>query len=233
MNSSRRDFLTGLSQVAPVAVAYVPIGLLWGTLAASKGLSALEAVLMSVIVFAGSAQFVAVDMWHDPVPVLLLTFTALIINVRHVLMSASLSRHIAAIPRALHPLVAYFLVDESWALAERRVLEAPLTFAYYMGMTLPLAMTWWVTTGLGAMLGRALGDPSALGLDFAFSAMFIAILMGFWKGPSTAGVLAASGGVAAATHLAFDGPWYIVAGGLAGALYAYATWRAEAAEQGA
>lgn len=226
MNCPRRDFLTGLAEVAPVVVAYIPIGLLWGTLAAAKGISALEAVMMSVIVFAGSAQFVAVDMWHDPVPVILLTFTALIINVRHVLMSASLSRHVGAIPRALHPVVAYFLVDESWALAERRVLQAPLTFAYYLGITLPLAMTWWLSTGTGAMLGRALGDPSALGLDFAFSAMFIAILMGFWKGPSTAGVLAASGAVAAVAHIAFEGPWYIVAGAAAGTLYAYATLEA-------
>lgn len=219
--------MTGVAEVAPVVVAYIPIGLLWGTLAAAKGISPLEAVMMSVIVFAGSAQFVAVDMWRDPVPALLLTFTALIVNIRHVLMSASLSRHIGAIPRAFHPLVAYFLVDESWALAERRAQQQPLTLAYYMGITLPLAATWWISTGAGAMLGRALGDPSALGLDFAFSAMFIAILMGFWKGPSTAGVLAASGAVAAATHLAFAGPWYIVAGGLAGALYAFVTWRAE------
>lgn len=211
-----------------MVAAYVPIGLLWGTLAAAKGISPLEAVLMSTIVFAGSAQFVAVDMWRDPVPVLLLTFTALIINIRHVLMSASLSRHVEAIPRRWHPLLAYFLVDESWALAERRVLETPLTLAYYLGITLPLALTWWVTTGTGAMLGRALGDPAALGLDFAFSAMFIAILMGFWKGPRTAGVLAASGGVAAFTYLAVEGPWYIVAGGMAGALFAALSWREEA-----
>lgn len=227
MNSGRRDFLTGFAAVAPVVVAYIPIGLLWGTLAAAKGISPLEALMMSVIVFAGSAQFVAVDMWHDPVPVLLLTFTALIVNVRHVLMSASLSRHIDAIPRAMHPVIAYFLTDESWALAERRALQEPLTLAYYMGITLPLAATWWISTAAGAMLGRALGDPSAIGLDFAFSAMFIAIIMGFWKGPSTAGVLVASGAVAAATHLAVEGPWYIVAGGLAGAVYAYVTWRAE------
>ena len=209
-----------------MVVAYIPIGLLWGTLAAAKGLSPLEALMMSVIVFAGSAQFVAVDMWHDPVPILLLTFTALIVNVRHLLMSASLSRHIAAIPRTMHPIVAYFLTDESWALAERRALQEPVTLAFYLGVSLPLAATWWIATGTGAMLGRALGDPSAIGLDFAFSAMFIAILMGFWKGPSTAGVLAASGAVAAGTHLAFAGPWYIVAGGLAGAVYAYVTWRA-------
>jgi len=227
VSSSRRDFLAGAAEVAPVVVAYVPIGLLWGTLAAAKGISPLEAVMMSVIVFAGSAQFVAVDMWRDPVPALLLTFTALIINVRHVLMSASLSRHVEAIPRRWHALVAYFLVDESWALAERRVLDTPLTLAYYLGITLPLGLTWWISTGIGAMLGRALGDPAALGLDFAFSAMFIAILMGFWKGPRTLGVLAASGGVAAATHLAFEGPWYIVAGGLAGAAFAALTWSGE------
>lgn len=227
MNSRKRDFFAGVAEVAPVVVAYIPIGLLWGTLAAAKGLAPFEALMMSIIVFAGSAQFVAVDIWHDPVPVLLLTFTALIVNVRHVLMSASLSRHIEAIPRALHPIVAYFLTDESWALAERRALQEPLTLAFYLGVSLPLAATWWIATGVGAMLGRALGDPSAIGLDFAFSAMFIAILMGFWKGPSTAGVLAMSGAVAAGTYLAFGGPWYIVAGGIAGAVYAYVTWRRE------
>lgn len=226
MSSRRREFLTGLGEIAPVLVAVVPIGLLWGTLAAGKGLTLFEAVLMSVLVFAGSAQFVALEMWQDPVPVLLLTFTALIVNVRHVLMSASLSRHIGSIPRALHPLVAYLLVDEAWALAERRALTQPITLPYYLGLSLPLMLLWFISTGVGALIGRSLGDPSALGLDFAFSALFIAILMGFWKGPSTAGVLAASGAVAAVVHLLSDGPWYIVAGGLAGAAYAAATERA-------
>jgi predicted branched-subunit amino acid permease len=81
-------------------------------------------------------------------------------------------------------------------------------------------VSWYVSTGVGAVLGRSLGDPAAIGLDFAFSALFVSILMGFWKGRRTAGVLAASGGVAAATYLAIDGPWYIMAGGLAGALAA-------------
>ena len=97
-----------------------------------------------------------------------------------------------------------------------------MTLAYFLGLGLPLSACWLITTGIGAMLGRALGDPSALGLDFAFSALFISILMGFWQGRRTAGVLAASGAVAAATHLTIEGPWYIVAGGLAGALYAAA-----------
>lgn len=222
MTSSRREFFTGVMEVAPVLVAMAPIGLLWGTLAAGKGLTVFEALLMSTLVLAGAAQFVAIEMWRDPVPVLLLTATAFIVNVRHVLMSASLSRHIRGIPRAFHPLVAYLLVDESWALAERRALTQPVTLAYFLGLALPLVTCWLITSGIGAMLGRSLGDPSALGLDFAFSALFISILMGFWKGPSTAGVLVASGAVSAVTHITVEGPWYIVAGGLAGALFAAA-----------
>lgn len=216
----RNEFLEGVADLAPVLVAVIPIGLLWGTLASAKGLSLLEAVLMSVVVFAGAAQFVAVEMWRDPAPILLLTFTAFIVNIRHVLMSASVSRHMDRIPRRFQPLLAYLLVDESWALTERRALRKPVTLAYYLGITLPMAFSWYLATAVGALLGRSLGDPAAIGLDFAFSALFISILMGFWKGRRTAGVLAASGSVAAATHLAIEGPWYIVAGGLAGALFA-------------
>ena len=132
-------------------------------------------------------------------------------------MSASLSRHIGAIPRRFHPLVAFLLVDESWALAEKRALSQPVTLAYFLGLSLPMVVCWTVSTGVGALLGRTLGDPAALGLDFAFSALFIAILMGFWKGRRTAAVLAASGIVSALVKLSVPGAWYIVAGGVAGA----------------
>jgi 4-azaleucine resistance transporter AzlC len=217
---ARRDFLRGLTEVAPLLVAEIPIGLLWGTLAAAKGLSLFEAVLMSVAVNAGAAQFVAIDMWHDPVPVLLLTFTAFIVNIRHVLMSASLSRHFDGVRGVYRPFAAFFLFDESWALAEKRALTEPVTLGYFLGLSLPLALCWWVSTGMGALLGRTLGDPAAFGLDFAFSAVFIAILMGFWKGRRTAAVLVTSGAVAAAVKLATTGAWYVVAGGIAGAAVA-------------
>lgn len=219
--------MTGAGEIAPVLVAAVPIGLLWGTLASGKGLSVFEAVLMSGLVFAGSAQFVAIELWHDPVPVLLLTVTALIVNVRHVLMSASLSRHIDAIPRRFHPLVAFLLVDESWALSEKRALTQPVTLAYYLGLTLPMVVCWSVSTGIGAALGRSIGDPAAFGIDFAFSALFIGILMGFWQGSRTAAVLAVSGAASAFTKLTAEGAWYIVAGGIAGALCAAVFYREE------
>lgn len=214
---NRRDFLTGAGEAAPLLVAEIPIGLLWGTLAAGKGFTVFEVILTSMLVYAGSAQFVILEMWQDPLPVLLVTFTAFIVNIRHMLMGASLSRHIDPIPRKLHPLVAFFMVDESWALSEKRALTQPVTLSYYAGLCLPFALCWWISTAAGALLGRTMGDPAAYGLDFAFSALFIAIVMGFWKGSRTAAVLAASGAVAAMVKLSVTGAWYIVAGGIAGA----------------
>ncbi|MFT3987090.1 AzlC family ABC transporter permease [Aestuariivirga sp.] len=215
-----REFLSGVGVIAPVLVAAIPIGLLWGTLAAGKGLSPAEALLTSALVFAGAAQFVALELWKDPAPILLLTFTALIVNVRHVLMSASLARHLKTIPQRFYPLMAFLLVDESWALSERRVLKQPITLAYYLGLSLPMFAAWCLSTLVGSVVGRSIGDPAIYGIDFAFSALFIAILMGFWKGPRTAAVLAVSGVVAALTKLWLGGAAFIVAGGIAGALCA-------------
>lgn len=213
---AREDFWRGCLDILPILAAAFPIGLLWGTLAVKAGLSPLEAGLASGSVFGGAAQFVAVDLWRTPAPWLLLTFSVFLVNIRHVLMGASLSRHIGAMPKTLRPLAIFLMVDEVWALAERRALAAPLTAAYYFGLGLPLWVNWVVATVIGALVGRGLGDPQAYGLDFAFSALFIAILAGFWKGPRTGAVFAASGLVAAVTKLLIPGAWYIALGGIAG-----------------
>jgi 4-azaleucine resistance transporter AzlC len=206
----------GAFDIFPVLVAACPIGLLWGTLAAGKGFSALEAWLMSATVFAGASQFVAIELWTEPVPWAALAVTAFIVNIRHILMGASLSRAIHHIRPAWHPFMAFLMADEDWAFAERRVLTQPLTAAYYFGMAIPMWVTWTTSSAVGAAVGRTLGDPAAFGFDFAFSAMFIGILAGFWKGSRTGAVLAASAITAALMKLAVPGAWYIVAGGLAG-----------------
>ncbi len=201
-------------------VAYVPIGLLWGTLAAGKGFSALAAMLMSVFVYAGASQFVAVDMWVQPLPVLVLTLTTLLVNLRHVLMSASISRHIKSVPVGWRYILMFILTDESWAMAERRALRAPLDLGYMVGSSLPLWPTWFLCSFIGAAVGNKLGAPEAYGLDFAFSAIFLTIIMGFWKGPRTGAVIIASGAAAVGAKLALSGAWYIMAGGVVGVIVA-------------
>ena len=210
------DFKAGLADGWPMFLAYVPIAMLWGTLAAAKGFSPLEALLMSAIVYAGASQFVAIEMWVDPLPILVMIFTIFVVNVRHMLYAASISRHINGIEKWWHPFLMYVLTDEAWALLERRALTRPLTLGYYVGVAVPLWPTWFISSAIGAYIGRKLPDPALIGLDFAFAAMFIAILAGFWKGPRTGAVIVTSALVAVLAKSCLSGAWYIVLGGLAG-----------------
>jgi 4-azaleucine resistance transporter AzlC len=216
MRFQRADFVAGLKDGWPMFLAYVPIAMLWGTLAAVKGFSVLEAFLMSALLYAGASQFVAIEMWVDPLPIFLMILTIFIINIRHVLYAASISRHMGGIQKKWHPFLMYVLTDEAWALLERKALNQPLTLGYYVGVAVPLWPTWFISSALGAYIGRKLPDPALIGLDFAFAAMFIAILAGFWKGPRTGVVLIVSALVAVLAKTYIAGAWYIVLGGLAG-----------------
>jgi 4-azaleucine resistance transporter AzlC len=216
MRFQRADFVAGLKDGWPMFLAYVPIAMLWGTLAAAKGFSVLEAFLMSALLYAGASQFVAIEMWVDPLPIFLMILTIFIINIRHVLYAASISRHMGGIQKKWHPFLMYVLTDEAWALLERKALNQPLTLGYYVGVAVPLWPTWFISSALGAYIGRKLPDPALIGLDFAFAAMFIAILAGFWKGPRTGVVLIVSALVAVLAKTYIAGAWYIVLGGLAG-----------------
>jgi 4-azaleucine resistance transporter AzlC len=216
MSFKGSDFKAGLADGWPMFLAYVPIAMLWGTLAAAKGFSPFEALLMSALVYAGASQFVAIEMWVDPLPIFLMVFTIFIINVRHVLYAASISRHMGGIEKRLHPVLIYWLTDEAWALLERKALTQPLTLGYYVGVAAPLWPTWFLSSAIGAYLGQILPDPALIGLDFAFAAMFIAILAGFWKGPRTGAVIVTSAAIAIVSKFYLPGAWYIILGGLAG-----------------
>lgn len=219
--SRRREFTDGLLVVVPILAVAAPIGVLFGALAVQQGLTPLEAVLMSLVVFAGSAQFVGIELWAQPLPCLTIAFTALVINLRHVMMSASVVRGMDQFRGAVRPASLFFLTDEVWALSERRLRQGPLTPAYYAGMASSMYANWVGWTAVGASVGALITDPSAYGLDFAFNALFIGLIMGFWRGISTTGlVILVSGAVAIATKAWLGGTWYIVLGGLAGMVVA-------------
>ncbi|MEI2383768.1 AzlC family ABC transporter permease [Breoghania sp. JC706] len=224
------EFTAGIVKATPIILATAPFGLLLGAIAAQKGLSLLEIGLMSTLVFAGSAQFIAIDLWSEPAPWLALGFSALLINLRHVLMGASISPKLGLFPPALKPFAMYFLVDELWALAEARAARAPLTPAFYFGMGLVFIVGWNTWSLLGGVVGPVLGDPAAIGFDFAFTALFIVLIMSFWKGATTGAVLLASAGTAAFVHAHVEGAWYILAGAFAGMIAAALFWRPDEPE---
>jgi 4-azaleucine resistance transporter AzlC len=216
----RREIRAGLRDIAPVAVAALPIGLLFGAVASAKGMSPLEVILMSALVFAGGAQFAAIETWVTPAPIAALAFATLLINVRHVLMGASLTPKVGM--SRIQTLLAYFfLTDEAWALSERRALERPVTGAYWFAMAVVLWANWTLSSTVGAILGSFLGDPERIGADFAFTALFIGLVAGFGRSRVTLVTVAVSAGVAALVHHFIGAPWHVASGALAGIAAAY------------
>jgi 4-azaleucine resistance transporter AzlC len=216
--SPRVEAREGVIDIWPVMIAAVPIGLLFGALCVGKGLSILEAGLMSLLVFAGGAQFAAVELWTYPVPVLALAFSTLLINARHVLMGASLATKLNGFSLLQRFCAFHFLTDESWALAERRALRQPIVPAYWFALASMLPIAWVGSTVLGAWLGSFMGEPERLGADFAF----IGLIAGFWRGRVTGVVIAASGAASALTYLVMGPPWHVAAGAFAGIAIAWA-----------
>lgn len=214
--SPRAEFAAGVVAILPLAVAVMPFGLILGANAAAKGLSLAEVLAMSAFVFAGSAQFLAIDLWRDPAPWAALGLTTLLINLRHVLMGASFSQKLGRFGRAGRLVAVFFMADEIWAVAERRALERPLTPAFYAGLALPLYVNWLALTVAGAALGKLVADPRALGFDFAFTAVFIGLVAGFWKGRPTLKITVASAVAAVVVHRLLPGAWYVIAGAGAG-----------------
>jgi 4-azaleucine resistance transporter AzlC len=228
-----RDLRDGMRDIAPAAIAACPIALIFGTLAVDRGLSVAESVLMSLTVFAGSAQFAALQLWTWPVPVFALVLSTALINSRHILEGASLAPKMPGFT-GLRRFVAYFfMVDETWALAERRALKGPVSNAYWIGVCAPITSVWMGSTLLGALLGPFLGDGRRFGADFVFSALFIGLIAGFWKaaGP-IAGVtlaqtrrpyhlrtglaIAAAAAASAVVYVIAGPPWHVLAGAAAG-----------------
>jgi 4-azaleucine resistance transporter AzlC len=210
------DARLGLSDIWPAAVAAVPIALLFGALAAGKGLSPLEVGLMGFFVFAGGAQFAAVELWATPAPIGAVVFSTLLINARHVLMSASLVPKLEGFSRTQRLLGLYWMADENWALAEKRARTRRLTPAYWFGMLVPFVICFVALSTLGAVVGAAMGDPRRLGADFAFTALFVALVAAFWKGRVTLWTVAASGLASALAFRTVGPPWHVLVGALSG-----------------
>ena len=178
----------------------------------------------SLLVFAGGAQFAAIELWTYPVPVAALVLSTALINARHVLMGASLAPKLAWVTLWQKLVGFHFMTDESWALAERRAVtqKQKVTPAYWFALAALLPVAWVGGTALGAWLGSFMGDPARFGADFAFTALFIGLIAGFWRGRVTLFTVAASGGASAVVYLLAGPPWHVAAGAVAGIVAAYA-----------
>ena len=219
---------TGYRACIPVSIGVAVYGVLFGLLARQKGLTLVEAQSMSLFVFAGASQLIALDIWGPELPVFSLIATTFIVNLRHVLMGAALSPQLLRLSAGKAFGSLFFMTDESWALALTRWAEdrrnaAGSDGAFLLGAGLAVYSFWNASTALGHVLVRGLDDPGRYGMDFAFTAVFTALLVGLK--PKRADVLPLVAATVAALMTArfCPGKWYILAGALAGGLAAAAT----------
>jgi 4-azaleucine resistance transporter AzlC len=200
---------------APLVPGVVAFGLLYGMLARQVGFSPGEAWIMSLIVHAGSAQFVALGIWGSAGAAAIVV-TTLVINLRHLLMGASLAPHLRRLHPAWKPFLALWMSDESYALAIAAYEQGEGSAPYFLGANVGTYVAWTTSGLLGALIGTAIPDPGRYGLDLVFPLAFLGLLMTFLRDRLSVIVAAAAGGLALLGALFVPGAWYIFVAGLLG-----------------
>lgn len=178
MSETRKAFWEGVRAEFPLLIGVFPFGMIYGALAVNAGLSTLSSQMMSSIVFAGSAQFVTTQLVHDAAPGCVIVLTIAVINLRHVLYSASLAPYLKNLSLKWKTLLSYLLTDEAYAPTVLKY-EAqgvrPASHWFLLGAGFSLWFTWQVSTALGIFLGAEM--PENWPLEFALPLTFIAMVV--------------------------------------------------------
>lgn len=184
MSNKRFDLallLRGARDTLPLILAAIPFGIVYGAMAQSLGLTQWEAMGMSLFVFAGSSQFIAVTLLASAAAFPVIAMTVFIVNLRHMLYSASLMTHSASIPALLRVPMAFWLTDETYAVVANRLRgkydDGQGFYAYYIGSALTMYLNWQLCTWVGIVVGEKVPDMTNWGLDVAMVVAFIGIVV--------------------------------------------------------
>lgn len=173
-----RDYLEGLRRALPIMLGYVPVGFAFGVLAVKNNIPPALAVGMSLLMFSGSGQFVLASLWGAGAGILSVIAAVFIVNLRYLLMSAAESPWLAALPRCQRFLLGLGLTDETFvvhvtALQQGWKLRLPTLYVCNSATYL----SWATGSAVGAFCGELVSDVKPLGLDYALTAMFLALLV--------------------------------------------------------
>ncbi|MFT6170018.1 MAG: 4-azaleucine resistance transporter AzlC [Celeribacter sp.] len=201
---NRNPFGHGVQDSLPFFIVIVPFGALFGVIATEAGMDLAQVMGFSVLVIAGASQLTALQLLTDHAPTLIVIVTALAVNLRMAMYSASLAPHLGTAPLWKRAFAAYFLFDQSFALSTMEFEKRPDRstkdkLAYFLGSGIPLGLFWYISTFCGAVLGEKI--PSDLGVDFAVPITFLAVVAPMLK--SLAHVAAAITSVVLVLALSF------------------------------
>ena len=201
----------------PVQAAVVPFGLVAGVVSQGHGLSLLEAVLMSGIVYAGSAQLLALEHWGTPAPVLAAAVATLTINLRLALMGPVLSPWLDRLRGWRLWASLFVMADQNWAMSVAQMQAGRWDAGFLFGSGALMWLLWVVGTAAGHVLGATVAPGPGNPLFFSALAVFVGILVAMWRGRADVLPWVVAAAVAVAMARLLPGtPWYIVGGALAG-----------------
>jgi 4-azaleucine resistance transporter AzlC len=173
-----QTFFKGVRDETPLLLAVMPFGVIYGIMALEAGLTRFQAQSMSYIIFGGSSQFVASKLFAESTPWSIIVLTVVMVNLRHLLYSASVAPYLKELPLGWKATLSYLLTDEAYAVTINHYQKRPddrYGHLYFLGAGLILWLTWQMSTAAGIYLGKML--PSNWPLDFFLPLTFIAILV--------------------------------------------------------
>ena len=183
-NENRRLLLQGALDSLPLIVAAIPFGIIYGALAQTNGLSIVATLAMSLVVFAGSSQFVAVSLLAVNASPWVIVITTFVVNLRHFLYAVSLIPHVRELGQGTRALMGFWLTDETYAVvsqwlarSEHENLDTKGLPYLYFGSALLMYSNWFVCTLIGVYLGNLIPEMSAWGLEIAMVVAFVGIVI--------------------------------------------------------
>lgn len=193
----RTELLSGIKAELPLMIAVIPFGMIYGILAVGVGMPASSAQAMSVILFAGSSQFVSAQLFGLGVPSAIIIFTIFVVNLRHALYSASIAPYLQKLPTRWKLSLAYLLTDEAYAVTINHYSKGGPTSNkhwFYLGAGLTLWTCWQLSTAAGIFLGASV--PVSWSLDFTLALTFIALVVPTLKDRASFGAALSAGVIA-------------------------------------
>jgi 4-azaleucine resistance transporter AzlC len=199
----------GLKAAWPICLGYFPIGLSLGVLAQKGGLLPWQVGLMSILVFAGGSQFIAIAMLGSGASIPAIVATTFMVNLRHLLMSSALAVHFPGVSRRFLALFAYGVTDESFAVNMVRFNQGGWDRRSALTLNQAGNLTWLASTVAGVYVGQFI-PAGALGIDYALTGMFICLLVFQLRGPVFAATALVAAFCSVLAYLWLPGNAYVI-----------------------
>ena len=175
-----RKLFKGAFDSSPLVLAAIPFGLIFGVVSISSGLSPGVTVAMSLFVFAGSSQFIAIILLSSAAAIPVILLAVFLVNLRHTLYAITLMPQFVNLPQKLRILMAFWLTDETFAVVSNKVSkkhDPSEIHLYYLGSALAMYTVWVTCTVVGIVLGRHIPNIINWGLDVAMILAFVGIVV--------------------------------------------------------